>query len=104
MAAVRRGPCPFLYEHVGVDAAEAESAHCGAAWSGRITGLPRLRLGEHPERAGFEVQTRSGLDEVGCWREGPRFHGQKNLDEPRGAGAGKQMSYVGLHTSDNAVT
>src|SRR2546423_6005723 len=87
-------------EEMRVDAAEAEPAHSGASRSGGVALLPGLSALEEPE--GPRDAGRGPL-EVRLRRQSLVPESEERLREPRGAGAGEEVTDARLDRSEDAL-
>ena len=94
---------PFLDQEVGIDAAEAEGADCGAARNAVAAALPRLRRCQDPERAVVQIDCRLRSGKIGGRRECPFAHGEQDLGERGSAGSGEEVADVRLDRADDTA-
>jgi len=95
---------PFLYQQVGVDAAESEAAHGGSPQGVLRAPLPGFGMGRNPEGAAGQGDLGPRTSEIGLGSPLPVVQAEKDPDQPRGAGRGQQVADHRLHRTQGATT
>ncbi len=93
----------LLHQQMGIDPAEAESAHGRAARAVVVTSLPSVRRGLHPEGAAFQRAVGRCICESQRRRQRLVLHAQQNLDQTGHPGTCEQVTGHGFDRSDRAL-
>jgi len=88
---------------MGVDAAEAESAHRRPPRGIRVAAFPGLAFGLDPKRPSVQRAFRRSLSKMKRRRQNPMLHGQQHLDHAGCAGGRQQMPDHGFDRADGAL-
>ncbi len=92
----------LLEDHVTVRPAHPQRGDAGRP---RATGgVPRDRLGVHPERGARKVDLLVGFAEVQARHQGPALDAEHRLDQPGNARRLVQVPRAGLHGAQRAVS
>ena len=91
---------PLFEEDVGVGAAKSEATHGGPA---RPLAFPVRGPAPHHEGRTVEIDGVARCLEIRRGRQNLVAHGEQDLGESRGSGAGEKMTDVGLDRADGAL-